>query len=748
MDNNRFAAKDLQTPAAQNVYHSTSRIKSSKSQKAAGESAAAISNQEINQAFTGQFKKPRANLRYGVKLTLVTLLVVALPLLYTAFVCGSIYLTYAYIAGNAPFLSDNRPTIFNLIMFAMLSLALIIINFTLLRPFFAFGGGRASSLELNKKNEPVLSYFIARLCQVVGVPEPKAIKITMEVNAAASLSGFSGLFSGSRELIIGLPLLACMSTKELAGVLSHEFGHFTQSLAMRCYFLIFYIRRWLLSVVENRDGWYEFLHDTLENSESEVLQAAIQIALFAMNVVRKIVYGMLWWTDWTVSSLSREMEFNADEYEAQMCGSAQFAHTSHKLDKMFLAFSNSVESNFRSQEQLVDNFAQLVSNNVQYVSDKDAQQQQMQLQEQHNNWSTHPPTQLRIAAATKLRAKGIFNLDKPARDLLTDYESLAKSVTLSYYRAHGIFVDPADLQSIDSHSAKAKTNFEQQELLDSFTQGHFIPYAVWSFPGFEAIQKAKPEALLKKINETVGQIRALLPDLEKTESIFTNYSKFSLDIETNNRFREAGYTGLPDDNEVGRWQSRKQLEQSRYDTLSTRYEKLFGVRAALAVGLSGDAKVFTQGRQLMGILYKLKKLQPHAMTAYFTLQLAQQLGSLCYEYGNEDLAPQLNEMEKTLAESCGFLAVELARLPVALLKDSNLPNSVYANSINRKFDSPPEYQFALVQRLSELLEYFVAFNRSTSSHLAKLAMKIEKDKGVAPIKVVLVNKSVNAAANM
>ncbi len=39
------------------------------------------------------------------------------------------------------------------------------------------------------------------------------------------------LWGNDLVLTIGLPLVAGLSAKEFAGILAHEFGHFTQGLA-------------------------------------------------------------------------------------------------------------------------------------------------------------------------------------------------------------------------------------------------------------------------------------------------------------------------------------------------------------------------------------------------------------------------------------------------------------------------------------------------------------------------------------
>lgn len=50
-------------------------------------------------------------------------------------------------------------------------------------------------------------------------------------------------------LTIGLPLVAGLSLQQLAGVLAHEFGHFSQGAGMRLTYIVRSINAWFLRVV-------------------------------------------------------------------------------------------------------------------------------------------------------------------------------------------------------------------------------------------------------------------------------------------------------------------------------------------------------------------------------------------------------------------------------------------------------------------------------------------------------------------
>ena len=68
-----------------------------------------------------------------------------------------------------------------------------------------------------------------------------------------------GLFGNELVLTVGLPFVAGLTLKEFAGLLAHEFGHFTQASGMRVSLLIRMVNYWFARVVYERDAWDQAL---------------------------------------------------------------------------------------------------------------------------------------------------------------------------------------------------------------------------------------------------------------------------------------------------------------------------------------------------------------------------------------------------------------------------------------------------------------------------------------------------------
>src|SRR6185436_11492365 len=97
---------------------------------------------------------------------------------------------------------------------------------------------------------------ISKICDTIGAPAPKRIDLDCQLNAAAGFRrGFWSMLSNDLVLVIGLPLAGTLSTREFAGVIAHEFGHFTQGAGLRLSYLIRSVNGWFARVAYERDAW-------------------------------------------------------------------------------------------------------------------------------------------------------------------------------------------------------------------------------------------------------------------------------------------------------------------------------------------------------------------------------------------------------------------------------------------------------------------------------------------------------------
>src|SRR5207237_10899472 len=138
-----------------------------------------------------------------------------------------------------------RVYLFKMAIYCAPLFAGVVLVLFMIKPLFAPRARHAQPLALNPAAEPLLFAFISKVCETIGAPFPNRIDLDCHLNASAAFRRGAVSFLGNDlVLTIGLPLVAALSLREFAGVLAHEFGHFTQGFAMRLSYLIRSINAW------------------------------------------------------------------------------------------------------------------------------------------------------------------------------------------------------------------------------------------------------------------------------------------------------------------------------------------------------------------------------------------------------------------------------------------------------------------------------------------------------------------------
>ena len=197
---------------------------------------------ELLALFGGPVPKTRVSLLYRLGLIIVTGAMLLLPVLYLALIGAAAWGVWFWATHFSLLLSSGggvRIWLVKLVLYIAPLFSGMVLVFFMVKPLFARRPKGAQPLALNPGAEPVLFAFIAKICETVGAPFPKRVDLDCNLNAAASFRrGLWSLFGHDLVLTIGLPLVAGLNITQLAGVLAHEFGHFTQGFGMRLTYII------------------------------------------------------------------------------------------------------------------------------------------------------------------------------------------------------------------------------------------------------------------------------------------------------------------------------------------------------------------------------------------------------------------------------------------------------------------------------------------------------------------------------
>jgi Zn-dependent protease with chaperone function len=335
----------------------------------------------------------------------------------------------------------------------------IVLVFFMIKPLFARRAPCAQPLAMNPALNPALFTLIAKICDTVGAPMPKRIDLDCNLNAAAGFRrGPFSLFGNDLVLIIGLPLVAGLNLREFAGVMAHEFGHFTQGFGMRLSYVIRNINGWFARVVFERDAWDLWLTQWAEEAEDWRLMILVNSARLGVWFSRFLL-RLLMLTGHGVSCfLLRQMEYDADSYEIKLAGSETFEASTKRLRVLAEALDRSYQemrATWNKSRRLPEDFpAFLLRQEAGLPPALRTGIEDAVGLATTGLFDTHPSDGDRIRRARQAGEPGVFHLDQPATMLFASFDAVAKQVTLLHYTDDiGLICEPADLQPVHPVSA-------------------------------------------------------------------------------------------------------------------------------------------------------------------------------------------------------------------------------------------------------------------------------------------------------
>jgi len=398
----------------------------------------------ILSAFQPVAARPRSSLRYQLSVVLVAITTLILPPIYFALVGVVAYGVYYHATHHwhAIMGFGGAGSLFFLLLkflcyFAPLFIGGVVVFF-LFKPIFAGRPRRAQPLALNPADNPLLYAFIEKICDTVGAPSPKRIDLDCELNASAGFRG--GLWSlagNDMVLTIGLPLVANLSAAEFAGVVAHEFGHFTQNVGMRLNCLIRMVNHWFIRVVYQRDAWDEALEEWAADADNGWVTLVVMLAQlgvwFARLILRVLMYaGLL-----IGGFMLRQMEYDADACQIRLVGSETFERTHRKLATLSAATElmyKQIHAQWRKSRQLPDNLSECLRQAREQLPAPMLQKIEDRYGLERTGWfDSHPSPADRIRRARQAQDPGAFHDDRPAAALFTSFEHPARFVTLLHY---------------------------------------------------------------------------------------------------------------------------------------------------------------------------------------------------------------------------------------------------------------------------------------------------------------------------
>lgn len=380
---------------------------------------------------------------YQAGLFFVTAGMIVLPVLYlalTAFTCWAVYYfaTHHFGAIWAWPVRGYYGLIFKFIASVTPLLVGGAIAIAMVKPLFARRASHMQPLALDRAIEPRVYELVGRVCQMVGAPTPLRIEVDCDLNASARLNrGFLRFFRNDLILTLGMPLVAGLTERQLAGVIAHEFGHFRQPVGMRLTFLIRRVNHWFARVVYERDGW----DDTLESASASA-EGWMAFMLGCARAGVAVSRGTLWLFMMAGHGLSgfllRQMEYDADQWEFYVAGSDRFESTMLRLASLAAVqkeIHREMARTWRRTLQLPDNLPVLIEYRASKLSDKKRAKAENEVGLEKTGWfDTHPSPADRVKKARQIASPGAVEGEAPAKTLFENFDTISRLVTLAHYQ--------------------------------------------------------------------------------------------------------------------------------------------------------------------------------------------------------------------------------------------------------------------------------------------------------------------------
>ena len=439
-----------------------------------------LTQQQILAAFKSDIEPVRVSLAYRLVTALVSVVMLLLPLVYISIIAGvgfGVYYHAVHSVGILTAIRGRGAILMFLVYVSPIVVGAIAIVF-MIKPLFTRYDRSEKERWLNRDSEPLLFAFIDRICEAVHAPEPSRIRVDCDLNASASFRrGYLSMLAGNDlVLTLGMPLVGGMTMQQLAGVIAHEFGHFSQGTGMRLSLLIRRISMWFAQVVYQRDEWDDWLAGAAAELDFRI-SWILYLAMLMVWLTRKILWILMVIGHAVSGMLQRQMEYDADRHEARLAGSQGFVSGTRQLRKLGLAYRGmqSQMSQFYREGKLADNLPKLLMSTTQHLpKDALAALQKSEAEEKTGWFDTHPCDRDRIENALREEAEGVFHLHRPASELFRNFDAICKGTTEDFYRQiFGQRLKPSEMKCTDKLIEQQDATDAEARVVEDYFFGSF-----------------------------------------------------------------------------------------------------------------------------------------------------------------------------------------------------------------------------------------------------------------------------------
>lgn len=371
--------------------------------------------------FTGEVRRRGPTLGYRFALLMTTFALCLLMLSYLALIAGTGFGVWLYAIHIAPtaLQMHGRAAGLLLVVHAAVLISGAMLVFSMIAPFFMRSKEEESGEGVGPSQAPILHSFVAKIADTVGAPKPVEIRLALSANASASYRhGMWGLLSKQLVLTIGTPLLAGMSTQQIAGIIAHELGHFSQSGGMLLNRFVMQMAQWFAQAAATQEGISSVMADG--DSDEHASIAIFRFVFWVTQLLGSLVFWMFAWIGLGLSMfVSRRQEYDADRYAAELAGSDVFFGTSRRMIELMMGEATVMRQGWRAilatlqEHEGVENLTSEIVAAADRASETSAPTIEKVLQAPTGLFDSHPGMRDRVKAVRQNPQPGLFAVKLP-----------------------------------------------------------------------------------------------------------------------------------------------------------------------------------------------------------------------------------------------------------------------------------------------------------------------------------------------
>jgi hypothetical protein len=381
------------------------------------EQAKTLTTADLN--FTGRIELPKVGVPRKIGAAAVLAVLLLMPLFYAAVILGLAYAMFWLAVSSIG--RSLEPVVFWLI--EIIAAAVL---FCLIKPLVEPKRRGIASYPVNLADEPLLVRLLSQLSDHLAAPTPQRVNVNCDPRVVLGRGG---------ELTIGLPLLACLSVEELAGLLAYQLALVRGGTASAVTGLIRGINSWLWQSVYGRgrlDQWLSIVGQR-QHFHAAKLLLPLKLARFPTQAV---LFVPMFIANTIGAGVIRLAERDADRIAARLIGAKAYAALLEREELIDFTWEGVVaELEFLHREQqlpqkLPEHLAlrmQDMTPELRAVLGETVNQPE----DRPFNSRASRPERLEWLAGEP--ASGVLECPAPAKSLLSSYDELAKQMSRDFY---------------------------------------------------------------------------------------------------------------------------------------------------------------------------------------------------------------------------------------------------------------------------------------------------------------------------